>query len=479
MIASETRKRYGSAFVRLYTGESDDFDKRRDFADAAAAWGEAIAVIFTGTVSVGVSANTPHIDEVFAFFKYSNAAATASTQMLFRARQVKRITIDVGGMAAHGLPQTRDALMQWATREKNRGQIPDCFRHDRCPTIAAPTASDPAALDEVVRGFEGRMWVAAMLDHLRSQTDLVERMGSILARAGLDVSLVDLGRRYHHRKGAQTTLAPTKPRTKKAKTAREAKLDTPFSSGEPPEPPRSQVMADGVGDAIERECQGLDPERDRTHAEKAGDRGLSLARTFRVDPREIDARWIATHEPLAMQYRRLVKTVEQTHIEAPTLSLRSEKAACALAVKVLATLGVDVEALTSGMEVGPDRLEAAAKALSGEINARALALYDDRHRGRREKAGIKTARAQRGILGIPLRHIGIMLEPTYATTGAKKRGADPTGAKIVLAWERVTSKGDGYPAPHPPYPCAPAQTQAERAWDPAGAAVEDDAPAPQ
>ena len=190
-MAMEARRRYGKALVRLYTGESCDLMKREHFSDAAKAWGDALIVIYTGTVSVGVSANTPHIDSVFAFFMEGNASAAGSAQMLFRARQVRRIEISFSGGVTFGLPRTRDALLEWATLANNRRNIPDEFRHDRSPLISAPTASDPSALNNAVQNFEGRLWVNAQLEQTRSQSDFIGRLRSILERAGLTVTLAD------------------------------------------------------------------------------------------------------------------------------------------------------------------------------------------------------------------------------------------------------------------------------------------------
>jgi len=45
-------------------------------------------IIYTGTVSVGVSCESPHIRVLFAFFTNYLMHAAQSAQMLFRARQL-------------------------------------------------------------------------------------------------------------------------------------------------------------------------------------------------------------------------------------------------------------------------------------------------------------------------------------------------------------------------------------------------------
>ena len=75
-LALEARERYGADLVKLYTSETDDYDKKRDFADPATAWADAAVVIYTGTVSVGVSAALDRITNAFGFFTSNNARSS-------------------------------------------------------------------------------------------------------------------------------------------------------------------------------------------------------------------------------------------------------------------------------------------------------------------------------------------------------------------------------------------------------------------
>ena len=56
-LESQIAGRYGYSIpVKLYTSETDQGEKAEDFKDASKAWDNTRAVIYTGTVSVGISA---------------------------------------------------------------------------------------------------------------------------------------------------------------------------------------------------------------------------------------------------------------------------------------------------------------------------------------------------------------------------------------------------------------------------------------
>ena len=420
-IADEARRRYGKELVKIYTKETCDLEKQKDFSDAGEAWEGKLVVIYTGTVSVGVSANISHFDTVIAFFSGNNAPASGSAQMLFRARQVKRFEISFDGGKVFGLPRTREAVLRWATQANHRDAIPDEFRHDRCPTISIPSASDPTALDKIVGGFEGRLWINSQVERHRSQSNFVGRLTAILERAGLVVTVAGKDTAAPE----PTTVAPV--------------------SGEDLGPSREEIMVAQVEPAIERLLMDVDPERDRTAIEKAGDRTVTLARNFGVDARELTPEWIVAHEPLVEPYRRLARTVHKQARVGDLLKTSSEAEGCALTARVLASLGLDVATMVSGAEVTAEKLEEVATALGAEINQKALRLYNDNKSSRRKKAK-SGFRSWCGVLGVPLDYLGLEFESTYKSESDQKRGRNPTGAKLVYKWDTLEI------SPIPPHP---------------------------
>jgi hypothetical protein len=444
-IAKEARARYGSEVVRLYTGESDDHVKQRDFADAAAAWAGALLVIYTGTVSVGVSAALPHLTHVFACFIGGNATASASAQMLFRARCVKSIVVAFDGGDFKGLPQLRDELFAWAVTAKNRGSIPDEFRHDRSPVIDEPSACDADALAKVADRFEGRLWTNTTIGVYRSRADFVGRLVAILSRAGLDARL-----QTETTGVVQTAPAPV--------------------SGEAPLPEREVVMAEQVVAVVEALVDNptkYDPESNTplSYEEKAGLRTVRLAQVFGVDPLALQGRddWIAHYEGHAATFdslRRVCVGVERGCVdEAP--AVRSEREAGALVRRTFEALGVKLDNVDCPA-LSAKKITEAAMCVGDEINSHALRLFDDRNGARRKKGG---ARTHRPTIECALAFVGARLVPVYRTkSDAAKRVAG--SYELRWAWNAIDNpKGLAWEAElrpqHYPRPSHPVDRMVE------------------
>ena len=409
-LNEEMRRRYGSDLVKLYTSESDDHTKKADFSNAALAWDGKLCVMYTGTVSVGVSCNIEHFDTVYAFFVGNNASTATSAQMLFRCRQVKSIHASFVGLRTYGLPLGRDALMNWATAAQNRGTIPDELRHDRCPTIDSPTACVPAALSEVCNRFEGQLWINAMLESTRSKADFVRRLTRILTNAGIDVQ--------------STKCEPV-----------EAVAPTP-ASGEDLGMTREELMVAEAPAAVERLGDSIDNERDRTAGEKAGDRIVQVCATYGIDARIVSPEWVAAYEPLVEKYDRLARIIDGTTRDGPELSITSQAEGCELAVKTLAALGLDPNTLVSGTVVPIDQVKDAAELMGPYINKNCLRVLDEPSGPRRAKT-MGSFKSQRGTLNVPLSYIGLQMEPTYRTKRDEAKKNNPIGIKLSWVWDCI------------------------------------------
>lgn len=413
-IEREACECFGRNSVILYTGETCDKQKARDFSNATDAWKNALVIIYTSTVSVGVSDNSPHIDTVFAYYINGNTCAATAAQMLFRARQVKDIHILYTQSKCYGLPRTRDALLKWATLAHNRLEIPDEFRDDRTPTIKEQSSKCPKALSDVVDGFEGRIWVNAKIEQMRSQSDFAGRLKSILTRAGLTIIIA-------------------------AKNPEDDRVEKP-TSGEIPEIPREANMIIQIPDAIARlDNDEMHPDREKTKNEKAGDRAVWIAESLKVDVREITEDWILGHEQHVDVYRRLCRIISHKTFKGDVFKTNSEAEACHLSIKVLTALGLDVHTLRSGESVSSNTLKIAAELCADEINKHALRLYNDHNAAQRKKAKTSNFRTWIGLLTVPLKYLGIDLIRTYANIRDETKGQNPTGLILRYVWEMNTA----------------------------------------
>ena len=407
-LHAEMVKRYGSASTKLYTGDTGDEVKRQDFKDATVAWSGLLAVIYTGTVSVGVSCSDPRFDQMFAFYTSNNAAAAPSAQMLFRTRCVKQITISYRGRITYGLPTNRKALLEWATKSANRNNIPDILRHDRSATINTPTATDAQALSVVADTFEGRFWVCGTIEKFRSDTGFVDRLRGILTRAGLV-------ERFETEVVEQTAPTP--------------------SSGEAAPAPRVERMVAALPAAIERVIDGVTTERDRTEIEKLGDEAAYIARTFEVESAVVTTDWMEQHAKFVAERARLGRLVNDTiKPEGAGLKITTEAEAAEVMTNTLAALGLTVATAVPGATVTVAQLEAAAAAVGPTINEKSLRVFGNGDGARRKKA-TSNVRSWRGVISVPLHNFGLELAPTYATERDRGRQSNATGYELVYRWD--------------------------------------------
>jgi hypothetical protein len=186
--------RYGSCDVVLYTSKTSDADKQKDFADVTTAWSTKFAIIYTGTVPIGISANTKHISHVFAFFTGDISDAEQSAQMMFRAREITNIYIGYAegymSRSNNHLPVDVDTLCDWVYVDGNWECLPSHFGGSSRSNDSGIDISPDQLKSLLDESFAGRMWVANILERHRSMQNFAERLVSILIPSGCMLNTV-------------------------------------------------------------------------------------------------------------------------------------------------------------------------------------------------------------------------------------------------------------------------------------------------
>jgi len=467
---------YGPENIKLYTSDEDD-SKKADFDNATEAWSpedpaaRPLVIIYTGTVSVGVSCSGDSVDECFAFFKDKNAAAAQSAQMLFRCRKLKKVTVAYSGQkwaAGSQLPpQTLRELCSWATAAKNSGTIPDAFRHDRNAAMhdtAGETATKPADLEAFVTGsFEGRMWVANELEKHRSALNFVPRLVRILERAGIKVEVLD-GKTAEEKKEAQTQ------ELKGVKTKLGWGMDDVRTE-------RSAVAAEHLETAVairqDQAEQGIAFKDDNTPRTKGEKLGLALehaSTAFGVDPEEITAStdaagWFKYYEHCATGYRNLSRAIRGESRKAFDYETVSPYEATKLAMEALEAVGLTLESRADHNDrIDLDKLKPDKNpsiiAVFEQINRSSLRLYQDRNGGRRAKSGPVKPRTVVSALNAAVGFFDGAITPQYSTQRERDRKT-PSHYAITWPWETnirpdpKTGKCPPPPEPRPSHPTMP------------------------
>lgn len=394
-LAVLIRGKYGHQSVKLYTGETDDYEKQRDLSDVNACWGDILAVIFTSTISVGVSFDDGHIDAAFAFFRASgNQAAPQSAQMLMRCRQIKSWTISIGG-TPHNAPLTPFDFYNECVLAQNRWKIPSelCGSQNPLATVQTDSSSEMlSAMTETV--FEARLWLGYSMEQGRSSMFFSDRLCSILAGTGITVTRSDAGTDFTRCPEWDSSLA-----------------ESSYA--------RATLMTDNIGRTAETITELTDASL-RSSEEKAGLRAYYITTGLCMDPTRDNytPEWFEYYEPLVAPYQRLVRYIAGNETPPDPLDTRSDAEASRLVVSLLDSIGLSITGDDNkvSLEMLDPVANPAAAAAADEINKHASRLWpDDIHAARRASAGCKTRKSLVGIIDNVLeRHFGGLLRPKYA-----------------------------------------------------------------
>lgn len=92
VITAALKKNFRNKIIQQYNSETSSSEKRRDFADVNNIWLDYDILVYTPTLSAGVSFERKHFDRVFAYFTDMSCDAETCIQMLGRIRDVKSKT---------------------------------------------------------------------------------------------------------------------------------------------------------------------------------------------------------------------------------------------------------------------------------------------------------------------------------------------------------------------------------------------------
>lgn len=88
-LEAQLRARFPQRTIKLYSSETSRAEARTHFADVAKYWSRVDVLIYTPTVSAGVSFELAHFDYVFGYFVHTSCDAATAHQMIGRIRDVK------------------------------------------------------------------------------------------------------------------------------------------------------------------------------------------------------------------------------------------------------------------------------------------------------------------------------------------------------------------------------------------------------
>jgi len=106
--------------VKFYSAETSATVKNRDFEDVAASWSDCDILIYTPTLTAGVSFETEHFDTMFGYFTDKSCSAQVCIQMMGRIRNISRKKFFICIKSESSLlPETRAEMILSMRIKKN------------------------------------------------------------------------------------------------------------------------------------------------------------------------------------------------------------------------------------------------------------------------------------------------------------------------------------------------------------------------
>lgn len=125
--------------IKFYCAETSAKVKARDFSDVAASWATCDILIYTPTLTAGVSFELHQFDRMFGYFTDKSCSAQTCIQMMGRIRNLKHRQIFICLKVEPGaMPETRKEMILWLRLKKKAILSEDLlieYDEDGLPTI--------------------------------------------------------------------------------------------------------------------------------------------------------------------------------------------------------------------------------------------------------------------------------------------------------------------------------------------------------
>jgi Origin of replication binding protein len=120
-IGLAINQRYPSKKVQVYTASTDKELKKQHITNIATVWKEFDVLIYSPTISAGVSFKEIHFDKMFGFFRVGSAPAGECDQMLGRVRDIgsKTTVVYIDPRNTHGYCTRAELRHQVLTSRRN------------------------------------------------------------------------------------------------------------------------------------------------------------------------------------------------------------------------------------------------------------------------------------------------------------------------------------------------------------------------
>ena len=183
------RERFPQKAVRLYSSQTPPSVKEEHFGDVHAHWSGLDALIYTPTVSAGISYERAHFDEVFGLFNDASCDVETCRQMLGRVRALagRAYTLCLTGQGAN-LP-TAPADIERLLRDRRANLYREMLEGAAGQAPALEFSYDPATAEIAYhRSPYYHLWVETRRVAHLSRNNFVARFVDQVADTGAEVA---------------------------------------------------------------------------------------------------------------------------------------------------------------------------------------------------------------------------------------------------------------------------------------------------
>lgn len=175
-----------------YTAETGDDVKINDFSDATVAWANKLAIIYSPTVSIGISCLADNIGTVYALHVDDNAPAEQSAQAIFRCRKLTNIRVFFrDSYSTAKLPSNEEEFLNYVTRNDYNDIAHDVVGHSSYNAMYRDI-TDVNELGNHLNNFVGLLYTSATLQAYRSKNAFAAELAAIFRRAGITTQITEL-----------------------------------------------------------------------------------------------------------------------------------------------------------------------------------------------------------------------------------------------------------------------------------------------
>lgn len=186
VLASELRAKYPTKNIQLYSSETQQREKFLHFSDVDSYWSQYDILIYTPTVSAGVSFERAHFDVMFGYFLDRSCSAETCIQMMGRIRNVRdRQFYIYMDLTNSYLPSTREEIIK--ALYTSRAQLMKETGLEDSPPPSYKIGSGQNIVYEQDLYFT--LWVENSLVRSISQLRFADVFLNLLARNGAQILL--------------------------------------------------------------------------------------------------------------------------------------------------------------------------------------------------------------------------------------------------------------------------------------------------